>query len=335
MAPGGRSTRSASTIQRERDANAKKRKHYLQSMTRARAKVDAENFDEKSQFELEELLATLGADWNEFRAEYAKVFDEVIEVDDEKTLEPQFVDAEDLYQYTRSKVRARIAGLIPKIPQPPVVAPQPVMVELKQPDALANIPNSWGKFNGDYAEWPSFRDRFKARIHERTDILITHKWGYLRSSLSGDALRAMGTWKDTDENYEHAWNRLFSQYNDDYMAVQTLIQKLLNIPRIHRATSDTVHGCLSQLSRYVSTQSWDPLLIFLIVDKLDNDTRKDWEKLRHSGTQRDETHGSNHSLNTAPDEANDSLDAESAASKICFCWNWMTIFEYTNEMTNA
>lgn len=273
-------TRSASTAQREKDANAKKRKHYVQSLSRARGKIDAENFAEKTQFELEDLLTTLTEDWIEFKAEYAKVFDEIIEANDESTLEKQFIDAEETYQYTRSKVRARIAELTPKKDTlPPVVTPQPVTVELKQPDALANIPNSWGHFNGDYAEWPSFRDRYKARIHDCTDILITHKWGYLRSSLSGDALRAMGTWKDTDENYEHAWNRLCSQYNDDYMAVQTLIQKLLNIPRMRGATSDglrsisdTVHGCLSQLSRYVSTQSWDPLIIFLIVDKLDNDT---------------------------------------------------------------
>lgn len=73
-------------------------------------------------------------------------------------------------------------------------------MEVKQPDALTNIPNSWGNFIGDYSEWPGFRDRYKSRMHDRKDVLITHKWGYLRSSLSGDALRAMGNWQDTDEN---------------------------------------------------------------------------------------------------------------------------------------
>lgn len=121
-------------------------------------------------------------------------------------------------------------------------------------------------------------------------------------------------------NLTHAWNRLCHHYNDDYMAVQTLIQKLLNMPKMQRASSEslrnisvTVHGCLSQLGAYVSTASWDPLIIFLIVDKLDNDTRKDWEKLRHTLPEPTDAHGSNQSLNVTQNvNATDAEETEGA-----------------------
>lgn len=316
----------AKRLAAQREANKRKRQHLVGAVNRAHAKTEAENFLEQTPFELEELLATLADNWSDFKAEYAKIFDDVLDEDQQQALEKVFVDTENTYMATRSKIRKRISDLMPKVdahPQP--VAQQPLKVEIHQPEATVNIPNSWGHFSGDYAEWPAFRDRFKARIHDRKDVLITQKWGHLRASLSGYALQAMGQWKDTDENYQHAWNRLCSQFNDDYMAVQTLIQKLLNIPKLQRATSeglrninDTVHGCLSQLTSYVSVTNWDPLVIFLVVDKLDNDTRKDWEKHRHSLRATSTLHGSNPNINAFGAEDMDeaaSVNASQAASQ--------------------
>lgn len=317
-----RGERSASAIQRDREANKGKRAHFVKSIERAHAKVNDADFIGKTLFELEEELTSLSEAWTEYKKEYSKIFDEVLEADESEEAEQVFVATEKIYLSSRSKIRARIAQITPKPDaQPAVVTQQPLTVELKQPDALANIQNSWGYFSGDYAEWPSFRDRYKSRMHDRTDVLVTHKWGHLRASLSGDALRAMGRWQDTDENYIHAWNRLCSQYNDDYMAVQTLVQKLLNIPKMQRATSeglrniiDTVHECLSQLEAYVSVNSWDPLIIFLVIDKLDKHTRTDWEKLRHSLSKKSTlTHGSNQNLNQTQNEVDVNVNDDAAS----------------------
>lgn len=189
----------------------------------------------------------------------------------------------------RSKFRARINELKPSTQANEQTQPNVKVVEVKHTDAFANIVNTWGHFSGNYAEWPGFCDRFKARMRDRDDVPITHKWGHLRASLSGEALRALGNWQDTDSNYKHAWNRLCSRYNDDYMAVHTLIKRLLNIQLMQQPSNvairnivDTVHECLSPLNAYVSTDTWDPLIIFLVVDKLDNETRREWEKYRHT-----------------------------------------------------
>lgn len=307
-----RKERSASTIQRDKDACKNKRKHIVKSISRIHTKTNGDEFNQKTLFELEDWLTTLSENWSDYKAEYSKIFDEVLEEDESEEFEQDFVRTESVYMKTRSKLRARIAELTP---QQPAAPQQPVQVEVKQTDALTNIPNSWGHFSGDYAEWPGFRDRYKSRMHDRTDVLITHKWGHLRSSLSGDALRALGKWQDTDDNYEHAWKRLCSQYNDDYMAVQTLIQRLLNVQKMQKASSkalrnilDTVHECISQLGAYVSTKHWDPLIIFLVVDKIDDETRRDWEKHRHSLIK-----SSNASLDASQQQDDDSASQQSEA----------------------
>lgn len=120
------------------------------------------------------------------------------------------------------------------------------------------------------------------------------------------------------------------------MAVQTLILKLLGIKQITQASNknlrniiDTVHECLSQLNAYVSTKNWDPLIIFLVVDKLDNDTRKDWERLRHTLT-----HTTDHDA-TGQDESMDenaSMASEAAggSSKLP---TWKQMEEFLDTQT--
>lgn len=197
-----KAARSASIAQREQDSNQKMRRHLVNSIQRFHANtIDAE-FIGKTLFELEDELTSLSEAWMEYKKEYSKIFDEVLEEEESDAAEKTFVETEKLYLAARSKFRARIANLTPKPDaQPQVVTQQPLTVELKQPDALANIQNTWGYFGGNYADWPAFRDSYKSRMHDRSDVLTTHKWGHLRASLTGDALRALGRWQETDENY--------------------------------------------------------------------------------------------------------------------------------------
>lgn len=211
----------------------------------------------------------------------------------------------------------RIANLtLMPTTQPPLIAQQSDAIDNEQSSASVDIQNSWGHFNGDYAEWSKFRDRFKADVHERKDIPITLKWYHLRSSLSGDALRLMGVLRHADEDYVHAWQRLCHQYDDHYAVIQTLIRRMLNLPKMEYASADnlcnmidTIRCCLSQLSGYISTQNWDKLVILFVVDKLDNETSKDWERLRYNLTAPSESNAPDSSLNAENDQSDKQEEA--------------------------
>lgn len=297
----------------EQIANKKKRAHYVQAVNRAHGRTEADGFTGQTQFILEESLATLNSDWNSYKKEYAKIFDENLGQIEEDEAEQEFVSTEEAYLATSAKIRERIANLTLTQTTQPLLTVQPSnATDNTQSNAFMNIQNTWGYFNGDYAEWPKFRDRFKADMHDRQDVSVTLKWNHLRMSLSGNALRIVGTLRHTDEDYDHAWQRLCHQYNDHYATIQTLIRRMLNLPKMEHASADnlrniidTVRSCLCQLNSYISTQNWDQLVILFVVDKLDNDTSKDWERLRRNLTSFSESNAPDSSLNAENDQINE------------------------------
>lgn len=152
---------------------------------------------------------------------------------------------------------------------------------------MANIPNTWGVFSGDIAQWHSFRDRFKAAVHANNSVPIMFKFQYLKAAVQGAAAREMSSWNMTEENFSKAWDRLREAYEDDYMTVQALVRRILVIQSLERASSsglqkmiDAVHGCLNQLSSFVTVTNWDPMIVFLVIDRLDAPTYEAWESYR-------------------------------------------------------
>lgn len=281
---------------REKSAKNRKRAHHLEAIKRAHSRIEAENFANKTQFNHEQSLATLHTDWDSYKNEYANIFDEVLSEAEINAAKEEFVSTEEIYLDTCAKLHERIATLT----QIQANAQPFVATETQQPKMPACIPNSWGHFSGNYAEWTVFRDQYKADMHDRNDVPITLKWSYLRDSLTGDPLSIIGALMHTDDDYDDAWKRLCYQYDDHYMAVHMLIRKIINMPKLQYASPDAlrymsknVHSCLTQLGNYISTTNWDQILIHCVIDKLDSETLKDWERSRFSIRAQSDAHATN------------------------------------------
>lgn len=136
------------------------------SIQRASDATNAEDFVNETKFVLEELFETLTDNWNSYKIEYAKIFNEDNDQSIDDAIEAEFVATEAIYMTARSRIRKRIAELTQ-----PLVSTQPNVI-IEQPNASSGIENSWGYFNGDYAQWPSFRNKFNAQIHIRHDIWL-------------------------------------------------------------------------------------------------------------------------------------------------------------------
>lgn len=164
---------------------------------------------------------------------------------------------------------------------------RPVQVTIESADPLANIREIWGQFHGDYSKWQDFRDLFKSGVHENERILPANKFKLLKRALKGAALRVVGSMLTTEANYHKAWEHLCKTYNDDYLAAQTVTKRLLAIEQLKsssyiglRSLCDTVHECTNQLASYFDIKGWDPLLVFIVVDRLDSETFGMWESKR-------------------------------------------------------
>lgn len=163
----------------------------------------------------------------------------------------------------------------------------PIRVEVQQTDASGNVPNTWGKFDGDYAKWQSFRDCWIAAMHCKTNIKTIVKFTNLKAACVGQARGALGEWDLTEENYHKAWERLQSIYEDDYMQVHAFMHQLYKIPQMSESSSsvirqliDTVHKHIHGLKRYVKLDEAHPYVVFAVIDRMDTDTYRAWEKHR-------------------------------------------------------
>ena len=144
----------------------------------------------------------------------------------------------------------------------------------------AEISNTWGTFDGSYSAWPSFRDRFAA-VHNNSDVTVARKLDLLSKALIGKAALDTSKLSTTDAQYAVVWERLVDRYEDEYRVVHELVQKILGMrklssPSCHgiRQILDTMRDCLGQLEGYFNMTTWDPLLVFHVIDLLDTKPKK-------------------------------------------------------------
>lgn len=157
----------------------------------------------------------------------------------------------------------------------------------------AKLPKiSLPKFSGDYMEWIPFRDIYVSLVHNNESLAKIQKFYYLKGTLVGEAASLIKTISATEANYESAWSTLESRYHNKRMIVGHLITTIFNIEKSDggfqsiKTILDSTKECLSSLKNLgVSTSSWDPLLIHIIAQKLDFQTRKDWEQSLKSSTE--------------------------------------------------
>lgn len=141
-------------------------------------------------------------------------------------------------------------------------------------------------FSGAYEEWQSFEDVFVSLIHRNTRLSDVQKLHYLKSCVTGEAKNTIKNFQVTDTNYTVAWNTLKNRYSHKRLIVDALLKRLFSIKKINTQSAsqlkiliDNTNECLSNLQGLnISTASWDPVLVFLITQKLDAETHKEWEK---------------------------------------------------------
>lgn len=142
------------------------------------------------------------------------------------------------------------------------------------------------KYNGDYDLWKSFHDLFVSLIHTNARLSPVQKLHHLKSCLIGDAERLLRHIPITNDDYEPAWNKLKSRYENKRIIVNHQLKILVNQPKIPlekpkaiKTLLDTTDECLQQLKGLgVETKSWDVLLVYLLVQKLPYATLRLWEE---------------------------------------------------------
>lgn len=131
------------------------------------------------------------------------------------------------------------------------------------------------QFNGDYLQWRTFFDLFSQLVDKQRIPTVQKMW-YLKSNVAGEAGKLISHLSATADNYDTAWKMLQERYNNQRVLVATIIQQLLDQPsggssaaaikQLHDITQECLHA-LQNIG--VNTTTWDPILLHLLVKKLD------------------------------------------------------------------
>ena len=140
-------------------------------------------------------------------------------------------------------------------------------------------------FAGKHKDWPSFQGLFRSLVVRDTTLTDAERLHYLRGALTGDAELLLRNMPESEENFEVAWQLLQDRYDNQRLMVKAQMNTIFGLPTITRESGpelkrlfytvcDSVKALEAMKRPYDASGDW---LIHLIVERIDPQSRRDWE----------------------------------------------------------
>lgn len=141
------------------------------------------------------------------------------------------------------------------------------------------------KFSGNFQEWRSYHDLFTSLIRNNAELSNVERMHYLKTSLSGEALRYVANLPVSGDSFSIAWETLSSRYENKRFLVTAHLDQLTNMKPLKTKSASVLSSLLANISETLgalralgcSVEFWDPLLLHLLVKLLDTESREAWE----------------------------------------------------------
>lgn len=145
-------------------------------------------------------------------------------------------------------------------------------------------------FDGSYEHWLEFRDTFQSLIHNSDRIASIQKFHYLKSSLKGSAALVIDSLEFSAANYDVAWELLISRYDNSRLLVHNHVKALFTIQALTKEAPDLLRHLIDTILKNMRAlkllgepvDSWDTLIIYIVVTKLDKVTEREWEQFKNT-----------------------------------------------------
>ncbi|GFX46232.1 uncharacterized protein TNCV_2298791 [Trichonephila clavipes] len=143
------------------------------------------------------------------------------------------------------------------------------------------------EFSGQYMDWLQFKSQFVSLIHDNTCLSDSQKLYYLQSALKGHAKQL----QTVNDSYSSLFEALEGRYENKRLIVNSHIAELLNPNKIKfesafhlRSLIDSIQSHLRALKQLELEPNalCESMLIFVITQRLDDESRKQYEMELHS-----------------------------------------------------
>lgn len=132
------------------------------------------------------------------------------------------------------------ASTVPALPATQSLPVSESQMRIKLPEL--KLPS----FSGKLREWITFRDSFISMIHGNEHLAPIDKFTYLRTSLTGDALREIASIELTAANYSIAWKTLQDSYENKKLIAKSYIDALFAVKPMDRESYDQLNRVVGE-----------------------------------------------------------------------------------------
>lgn len=145
-------------------------------------------------------------------------------------------------------------------------------------------------FDGSYEHWLEYRDTFLSLVHNNADITPIQKFHYLKSSLKSVAALVIDSLEFSSNNYTVAWDLICNRYNNTRLLVHNHVKALFSIQNLVKESPTHIRKLIDTILKNLRAlkllnepvETWDTLIIYMVVCKLDSTTEREWEQYRSS-----------------------------------------------------
>lgn len=141
-------------------------------------------------------------------------------------------------------------------------------------------------FDGDLNRWAPFKSMYEQLVHNKNYNTMT-KFSYLLDHLKRDSTpyQIVDGFEKNPDGYVAAWQSLCDTFNNEHRLVMALVGRFLDMPSVSeepnrtdlmRIVTGTLQLTLALPGYGVSVESWDVIIIALLLRKLDKRTKAKW-----------------------------------------------------------
>ncbi|UYV85166.1 hypothetical protein LAZ67_X004794 [Cordylochernes scorpioides] len=155
------------------------------------------------------------------------------------------------------------------------------------PESNVNLPKiNLPIFNGDSANWLSFREIFNSTINSNQTLTEIQKFQYLNASVKGPAEKLIRGFPISDRNYQQAWDTLCNRFNNRRELAFSQINKIFSIRPLKSFTTGSLYEILDVCNEGIRNLSvlglekntlTDLILINFFEKRIGEALRKEWE----------------------------------------------------------
>ncbi|XP_063994830.1 uncharacterized protein LOC135172605 [Diachasmimorpha longicaudata] len=138
-------------------------------------------------------------------------------------------------------------------------------------------------FDGKRENWASYKNKFLALVHSRSDISDAVKCSQLFDSLVGQALAKVGQFDPSEQDYSKVWQTLLDFYDHKRTVAVEHLNAILDPPKITKPSADELSTLLdtARLRLHIldglGARSGDDFIVRIIERCLPPVTRSKWQ----------------------------------------------------------